>query len=380
MRFIHTSDWHLGRYLHGHSLLEEQAHFLEWLIGIIDNESPDAVIIAGDIFDRPVPPIAAVELYDHFLAKVCVERRVPVLAIAGNHDSASRLEFGSSLYRTNGYYICGHIKRELETVTLCDEYGEIDFVLVPYFHPAEARSVLEDSSLRTFDLAYSALLRTSATMPAQRRCVAVAHGFFAHLNGPILQPSDSEISIGGAETADLAAFAGFDYIALGHLHMSQWPEKDRAHYSGSPLKYSLSEESHKKSVTLVNLGNKFEVFCEKICYHAQRDVRTVRGNFDDLLDLSYHQNQAFEDYVFVEIEGPQQAYAMEKLRHVFPNLLGIRFFESNENTTLPQADSEIKSGKLSTADLFGRFYRDIRDEEMPIEAEALIKILTEAEQ
>ena len=381
MRFIHTSDWHLGRALHGHSLLDEQELFIEWLLAAIDREKPNAVVIAGDIFDRPVPPVAAVELYDYFLRSACIERHVPVLAIAGNHDSASRLEFGSSLYRAEGYYISGRIRPGLEKITLCYEHGEVDFVLVPYLHPAEVRAALEDNTLRTFDLAYRALLaENSAEVLTKRRRVAIAHGFFSYLDAPILQASDSEINIGGAETADLSAFAAFDYIALGHLHAPQWSEKSRVRYSGSPLKYSLSEENHKKSVTLVTLGENPEVSCEELYYNARRDVRTVRGGFDELLDLSSHQNRAFDDYVFAEIEGLQQAYAAEKLRHVFPNLLGVRFCGDEERVNLPQTGSEIKSGRLTTSDLFERFYSDIRGEGMSGEAAALVQKLTEVEQ
>ena len=373
MRFIHTADWHIGRSLHSHSLLEEQQLFMDWLIDVIDRETPDAVLISGDIFDRPVPPVAAVELYDRFLLRVCAERGVAVLAIAGNHDSASRIEFGSGLYRAKGYYVCGHIKRKLDKVTLQDEHGDVDFFLIPHLHPAEARSLLEDNSLSTFDLAYRALMRENAVdAQCKRRCVALAHGFFSYIDGPILHPCDSEINIGGAETADLAIFNGFDYIALGHLHMPQWPDKTRARYSGSPLKYSLSEEGHKKSVTLVTLGDKGEFSCKEIFYKARRDVRTVRGSFEELLDLSWHKNREFDDYVFAEVEGKQQAYAMEKLRHVFPNLLGIRFFEQNEDIALPQAGLEIKNGGLTTADLFARFYQDIRGEELPDKAAELV--------
>jgi len=326
LKFLHTSDWHLGKSLYDFSLLEDQTHFIHWLLELLRERPVDGVIIAGDIYDRSVPSGGAVALYDHFLSRAAGELGIPVLAVAGNHDSPGRLQFGSSLYRRSGYHVVGAPASPLQRVTLQSGEAEADITLIPYLHLADARALCPEAGIRTFDDAYRELLGGQPPLRPEVRNLAVAHGFFSNLGGnadPLLT-SDSEIGIGGMDIVDSAHFAGYDYVALGHLHA---PQRAGANlrYSGSPLKYSLSEEHQKKSVTIVELKEGGEPSLELVPVPALRDVRTVQGVLDDLLEPSFHQNKQFGDYVFAEVLGEECAYPMQKLRTLFPKLLGLRF-------------------------------------------------------
>lgn len=368
MKFLHTSDWHLGKSLYDFSLLEDQTHFIHWLLELLRERPVDGVIIAGDIYDRPVPSGGAVALYDHFLSRAAGELGIPVLAVAGNHDSPGRLQFGSSLYRRSGYHVVGAPASPFQRVTLRRGEAEADITLVPYLHLADARALCPEAGIRTFDDAYRELLGGQPPLRPGVRNLAVAHGFFSNLGGdadPLLT-SDSEIGIGGMDIVDSAHFAGYDYVALGHLHAPQ-RAGTATRYSGSPLKYSLSEEHQKKSVTIVELKGGGEPSLELVPVPALRDVRTVQGALDDLLEPSFHQNKQFGDYVFAEVLGEECAYPMQKLRTLFPKLLGLRFRAQAEAAALPMPRMQARQqiSRLTTEDLFCRFFRESRGHEIP---------------
>lgn len=362
MRILHTSDWHLGKSLYDFSLLDDQTFFIDHLLGVLAEERIDAVIIAGDIYDRPVPPAGAVQLYDHFLSQAVVQMGTPVLAIAGNHDSASRVEFGSTLTQGSGYFISGTVQKRLRRVTLADRLGEVCFTLLPYLHPADVRALYPEDAVKTFDDAYHVLLAHNLLeMDASARNVIVAHGFFAGLDAPV--QSDSEINIGGIDLVSGKHLSVFDYAALGHLHAPQKAGVPHIRYSGTPLKYSLSEEAQTKSCTIVELREKGSVEISTLPVPALRDVRTVRGDFADLLEPSFHQNAQFHDYVFAEITGGATTYPMEKLRALFPHLLGLRFL-AQADQAMPQ---RVGAGapKLTVEELFCRFYRETKGYDIP---------------
>ena len=374
MRILHTSDWHLGKNLYDFSLLDDQRHALDFLLALISRERIDAVIIAGDIYDRPIPSAEAVRLYDYFLTKAVTELHVPVIVAAGNHDSKSRLEFGSKLYSGSGYHVFGTVKMDAECVTLCDDFGEVKFYPVPWLHPAEMRVLLENADIKTFDDAYRLLLE-EYTLDEGVRNVTVAHGFFAALHSNAqkeLITSDSEINIGGMDIVDSAYFSRFDYTALGHLHAPQRAGGEHIRYSGSLLKYSVSEERQKKSCTVIELGKKGDIRVTTVPIPALRDVRSVTGSFDELMEPDYHQNKNFGDYVFANITDFGVLYPMEKLRTLFPHILGLRFVSE---AGAPE-DFELQSQstpKMSMLELFKRFYRDTYAAEMPQESLAFLK-------
>lgn len=368
MRILHTSDWHIGKSLYNFSLLECQREALDFMLDLIVREEIGAVVIAGDIYDRPVPSAEAVRLYDYFLTRAVTELRVPVVAIAGNHDSASRLEFGSRLYQNSGYYVFGLSSEEQPPVILRDEFGELRLHPLPWIHPAQARAMFE-AEIKTFDDAYRVLLeRRAEKIDSDVRNIALAHGFFAGLKSDAAKKeiitSDSEINIGGMDVADSVYFSAFDYTALGHLHAPQKAGGENIRYSGSPLKYSLSEENQKKSCVIVELGAKNDVQTQLVPIPASHDVRSITGCFDELMEPSFHENRQFDDFVFANITDSGVLYPMEKLRTLFPNLLGLRFITQDESFASPELGS-VATSQPSVLEMFQRFYKDAKSVDMP---------------
>lgn len=370
MKLIHTSDWHLGKSLFDYSLLEDQAHFLSWLLELLKEEEIDALLISGDIYHRPIPPAAAVSLLDDFLAKAVLEHQIPVLAVAGNHDSGARLEFGGSLLEAAGYHIAGRPRRELHQVTLEDEAGPVSLWLLPYLFPADVRSLLPDCQARTFQEAYTALLEENrAAFQLPHRKVMLSHGFFTGASLPI--PSESEVTVGGMETVESAIFAPFDYVALGHLHAPQ-PVGEGIRYSGSPLAYSLSEERQRKSVTLVELHPPGQgATTREILVPALRHVRRIKGSFEELMEPAFHQNRAFGDYVFAEITNHGALYPVEKLRTLFPRLLGVSFPALEHTVNLEEIGAA--RNKLTLEEHFLRFYREMTGTDLEPEPLAIFR-------
>ncbi|MDR2932633.1 MAG: exonuclease SbcCD subunit D [Oscillospiraceae bacterium] len=375
MIILHTSDWHLGKNLYDFVLLDDQQIMIDTIIDLCAGQKVDAVLLSGDIYDRPVPSNAATQLYDYFLSKVVGHMGIPVIAIAGNHDSAGRLEFGSALYKTSGYYIYGRPQKDVTPVVLRDPFGEVAFFPIPYLHPADVRVLFDDPGIKTFDSAYHVLMaHNEEYIDNGRRNIALAHGFFSNLSDAVdktLITSDSEVSIGGMDIADAACFSRFDYTALGHLHAPQWTIAQKMRYAGSPLKYSLSEERQHKSVTVIDLRDKGRLSFNETPLIPKRNVRVIRGTFDALSAPASHADGHFDDYVFAEISGDTVTYPMEKLRVLFPNILGLAFTDATEYR--PDIKMTAQHGRLPIEDLFTRFYRDMKGEDIPADRLALLR-------
>ncbi len=381
MKFIHTSDLHIGKTLFEYSLLEDQRYFLSKLIELIDKEKADALLIAGDIYDRAVPAAEAVSLLDDFLYQVIGERKIPVMVIAGNHDSPERLEFASRLMRRSGFYLAGIASAEIMKVTLKDEYGPVTFHLLPYLQPAQIRHTLQDLTIKTYQDAYSALL--SRNIPDQNsRNVLLAHGFFSQLSqtGEPLQliTSDSEISIGGADLVDARLFNHYDYVALGHLHTPQKVGKQSVRYSGSPIKYSVSEASVSKAVSVIELKEKGNLTITQQPIQPLRDLRVVSGTLEDLLDSQNQQGENLDDYVFARVYTTGLvANAMERLRTLFPHILGLKLIDQSRQTELIQdVQEQLRQKDLPT--LFHEFYHQVKGYDLdPKASEAVLSAAAE---
>ena len=329
MRFLHLSDLHFGRSLCEYSLLPDQEHWCRGLLRHLEAERYDAVLIAGDLYDRAVPSGDAVALCDWFLGELAGRLSLPVLCIAGNHDSPQRLSFASSLYRAGGLYMAAIPRRELCRVTLGDQWGEVDFFLLPYLTPGDGRGLFPGEEIRTFQDAYAVLLRENRGL--LERCprkVLLAHGFFgrgAEGQDMELLTSDSEVSVGGSDLVDASLFDGFSYCALGHLHACQQAGSPRMWYSGSPLKYSVSEEKQAKAALAVELDGAGAVCVTPVSLPALRDVRTVRGTMEELLAPT---GGGFSSNDYVQITVLTQGTvlgASRQLRNVYPNYLQIRY-------------------------------------------------------
>jgi exonuclease SbcD len=321
MRFVHTSDWHLGRTLGGSSLVDDQAHVLEQVIEVTAEAGVDALIVAGDIYDRVIPPPEAVRLLDDTLARVALDLGVRVVLIAGNHDSPDRLGFGSRLLTTSGVHVAGRVAARPLTLPFGDEHGAVDVVALPYAEPAMVREALNDTDLRDHDRAFKALVETvTRARPEKRRTVLVAHVF---AGGATTSESERPLSVGGSGAVDPRALDTFDYVALGHLHRPQSVLRDSVRYSGSPLKYSLSEAAHSKSVSVVELGAEGHCHIEEVSLTPRRELRRISGTLAEIIAAGGN-DSARHDYVFAELadRGPVLD-AMARIREVYPNCVEL---------------------------------------------------------
>ncbi|WP_306590178.1 exonuclease SbcCD subunit D [Geothrix sp. 21YS21S-4] len=348
MRFLHTSDWHLGKTLCNANLLEDQAHALDQVAAMVKEAGAEALVVAGDLYDRAVPPKDAVALLDEFLDRIVRGLGVPVLIIAGNHDSPERLGFASGFLGTQGLHVAGPLDADAAPVVI----GGTAFHLLPYADPAMARHAFQAEGVRTHqDVLAAQLARARAVHPADHRFVAVAHAFVAGGEG-----SDSELglAIGGTGEVDAGLFRECDYAALGHLHRPQQAGFAHVRYAGSLLKYSASEAGHAKSATLVELPERGPARTEILPFSPRRDLRRLRGRFDDL--LRGPEGNA-DDYLFLELEdtGPVLD-AMARLRRIYPNILGIQP-APRPTTPTETALSAAADRELDPALLFDAFFR-----------------------
>ena len=350
MKFFHISDIHLGKRLNEYSLLEDQRYILSQIIGAVDAEKPDALLIAGDIYDKSIPPVEAVTLFDDFLYEL-TRRKLPVLLISGNHDSAERVAFGARLFTRSGLYFAPAYQGAVTPVTLQDEYGAVDFYLLPFVKPSHVRRFHPDDEIATYT---DAIRCAIGHMPleASRRNVLVTHQF---VTGATLSDSE-EISVGGSENVDASVFDGFDYVALGHIHGPQQVSSERIRYCGSPLKYSFSEAGHQKSITVVQLSQKGQMQLSTIPLMPKRELRKLQGKFEELTDPTFYSRQDRDAYLQITLTNDELIPdAMHTLRRIYPNLLNLLF--DNHRTAAQQvinasAEQEMRSPEALFAELF----------------------------
>ena len=361
MRFIHTADWHLGRLFFGRHLTDDQAHVLDELVHLARDARAEAVVIAGDVYDRAVPPVEAVELFDEVLSRLLLDEKLKVLYIAGNHDSAARLGFGSRLLAGGGVFVAGQLQADAAPVILDDAHGKVAFSLLPYMEPATVRFAYGEAAedLAGFDEATSfAVARAAALVPEGCRSVAVAHAFIA---GGASSESERPLSVGGSDSVSPACFAPFSYTALGHLHAPQQAGAANIRYAGSLMKYSFSEAGQRKGATVVDLAADGSVTVEEVPLAAPHDLRVVRGTLAEILE-DRERFPKNEDYTAVELmdKGPVLD-AHGKLSAVYPNLLQV-----TRPGLMEQAGTVREQGrkKLDRPDdvLFGEFFADMTGE------------------
>ena len=320
MRFIHTADWHIGRQFHNVSLLEDQAHILEQLIDVVRTSEAQALIIAGDVYDRAVPPADAVRLLGEVLERMVLGMKVPVIMIAGNHDSPNRLGFASGLLSGQGLHLAGPLTAPVQPITLHDRHGPVVFYPIPYAEPAIVRERFDVDTAHSHDAAMNAII---ASIGAHRkgiaRSVAVAHCF---VTGGEICKSERPLTVGGAENVDASHFEPFSYSALGHLHRPQQVAAT-VQYSGSLLKYSFSEVAHTKSVTIVDIDHAGNCQTNQVALTPRRELRILDGYLEDILKGPTN-GENRDDYLLVRLDDKHAILdAMGKLREVFPNVLHL---------------------------------------------------------
>lgn len=364
MKFIHTGDLHIGKVIHEFSLIEDQKYALNSLINIIKEEKPNALVIAGDLYDRSVPPAEAVEVLSDFFTKVLKETKTKILCIAGNHDSSERLSFLQDILEGEGLFIQGYYSKDVKKVTLNDNNEYYNFYLLPYVTSQEVKKEYEDITIKTQE---DALRKIIENINITSKSILIAHTFA----GVESKESDSErpLNIGAVDIVDASVFKNFTYTALGHLHRPQNVSSETIRYSGSLLKYSISESNQKKSITIVNIENN-KVNVKERELDILRDLKVVRGYLNDILDFESYQNENLDDYVFFEIldEG-DLIDPIGSLRSVYKNVLGLRkVSKEKEDITI---DISRNYRKKDIDELFLEFYNEFYE----IEDENKVNIL-----
>lgn len=380
MKIIHTGDWHIGKIVNEFSMIEDQKIVLKQLINIIKEEKPNALIIAGDLYDRSIPPVEAVELLDKVFSKILLELKVPILAIAGNHDSAERLSFGSKILTEKGLHIAGSFdkkNKKVKKAVLKSNNENFNFYLLPYCDPKEVKHVFEEDKVSTHDDAMRVLVDTiKKDLNKDEKNILITHAYTNFVNGDInLEFSESErpLSIGGTDLVNADYFSEFTYTALGHLHKPQKVRDNRIRYSGSLLKYSFSEVNHKKGVTIVNINVNGEVNIDFREFKPRRDMRIIKGPLEKLISPDVYIGTNVEDYVYaLLIDEGELIDPISKLRAVYPNIMGL-----SKTDEIKREDSKTSAGQgyknKTKLQLFKEFYNSMIGKEL--EGESL-KIIT----
>lgn len=372
MKFLHLADLHIGKVVNGFSMLAEQRHAFDQILAYIETHSPQAVVIAGDVYDKSQPGAAAVALYDDFLTEL--RRSGPeILVIAGNHDSPERLAFAGKLLADRGIHVAGHFTGVVAKVTLADEYGEVDFHLLPFLRPASLRSFYPEEEIESYEAACRLALST-AQLVEGRRNVLVAHQFVTAA-GINPERADSEIEpVGSLNNVDFHLFDPYDYVALGHIHGPQRMGRDEVRYAGSPLKYSFSECQHHKGALLVEMGEKgAPLRWEMLSITPLHDMRKIKGPIDDLTRLDVVAAEDSQDYLHVTLtdEGELQG-AMDRLRAYYPNVMEL-VFDNARSRAEPLVERLEGMEGMDLPSLFKDFYRQQNGENMTEEQEKLLE-------
>ena len=376
MRFIHTADWHLGKLFGQRHMTEDQAYVLEELLALCRDVRPDALVIAGDVYDRAIPPPEAVELFNNILTRLA-EQGVKVLFIAGNHDSAVRLHFGAQLLRASGIYPAGTVRADEAPVVLSDEFGPVYFSLIPYGDPPHVRAAFSVEEALSFDTALAVQIAAArAQIPPSARSVAVAHAFVI---GGQVSESEHALSVGGSDQVSAENFSAYSYAALGHLHAPQRAGVENVRYSGSLLKYSFDEARQKKGAEFVELGA--EGMASHMFYPLtpRHDVRIVSGLMDELMREDFDP-LSHDDYICVELLDTDAVLAAhEKLRRIYPNLFTITRPNINVNR-LSSTERSYERGK-SDLHLFSDFFAEVTSDELTeAERRELVRVIDSLEQ
>ena len=350
MKLIHLSDLHIGKRVNEVSMIDDQAYILLQILQIIDEEKADAVLIAGDVYDKSVPSAEAVTLFDDFLCRLA-KRRIPVLIISGNHDSPERLAFGGRLLEESGIYISPVYDGSVAAITLTDAHGPVVFRLLPFLKPVHVKRYYPEEAIESYTDACRVAVEKMGIDTGVRN-VLLAHQF---VTGASTCESE-EFSVGGSDNVDASVFADFDYVALGHIHGPQNIGSNRIRYCGTPLKYSFSEETHRKSVTVVKLGAKGELSLELRPLTPRHDLRSIRGTFGELTEKAFYSATAAGDYLQVILTDEEDVpEAVGKLRAIYPNMMKLTY-----DNTRTRGNQNIEGAadvqRKSPLQLFGELY------------------------
>ena len=377
MKFFHLSDLHIGKQLHRYNLKEDQQVILKEVITYAKELRPDAIVIAGDIYDKSVPSAEAVNVFDEFLTDLSeITPEIPILIISGNHDSPDRLKYASEILKRHHIYLAGNVperpEEHIEKVTLHDAYGEVDFYLLPFMKPAYVKNIFADGTPETYSDAVKEIIKREKIDYKDKRNVLVSHQFYVGEKAESPETCDSEVfSVGGIDNVDIGSVKEFDYVALGHLHGAQCIGKPEIRYCGTLLKYSVSESTQNKSLTVVTLkakGEKPEI--ENYPLHPLRDVRNKKGTLDEIIKEA--QETEKDDYISITLTDEIDPYKpKEQLERIFSHILEIRVDNQRTRTKLKEMDEELVMKDPFTS--FAEFYKEMQGREMNGEEETIMK-------
>ena len=377
MKFFHLSDLHIGKQLHRYNLKEDQQVILKEVITYAKELRPDAIVIAGDIYDKSVPSAEAVNVFDEFLTDLSeITPEIPILIISGNHDSPDRLKYASEILKRHHIYLAGKVperpEEHIEKVTLHDAYGEVNFYLLPFMKPAYVKNIFVDGTPETYSDAVKEIIKREKIDYKDKRNVLVSHQFYVGEKAESPETCDSEVfSVGGIDNVDIGSVKEFDYVALGHLHGAQCIGKPEIRYCGTLLKYSVSESTQNKSLTVVTLkakGEKPEI--ENYPLHPLRDVRKKKGTLDEIIKEA--QETEKDDYISITLTDEIDPYKpKEQLERIFSHILEIRVDNQRTRTKLKEMDEELVMKDPFTS--FAEFYKEMQGREMNGEEETIMK-------
>ncbi|MBQ9992295.1 MAG: exonuclease SbcCD subunit D [Firmicutes bacterium] len=358
MRIIHLSDLHIGKRVNEYPMLEEQEYILLKILNIIDEEKPDAVIIAGDVYDKTLPSAEAVLLLDKFLTALS-SRGLKVFIISGNHDSAERLSFGSGIMQRGGIYLSPVYSGEVEPITLSDEFGTLNFYLLPFIKPVHVRSRFPDETIESYSDAVKIAI-ANMNINAAERNILITHQFVTGAS----RSESEEISVGGSDNVDTSLFDAFDYVALGHIHGPQSVGRETVRYCGTPLKYSFSEKSHKKSLTVIDMGEKGDIDLHTIPLIPKHDWRELKGSYDELTLKANYEGTATDDFIRIVLTDEDDVPdALSRLRLIYPNIMQL-VYDNKRTRSRAVIDNIENPEQKSESEIFAEFYTDQNGKEM----------------
>ena len=355
MKLMHLSDLHLGKLVLEQSMIDDQKYILNQIIDIVKKEKVDIVLIAGDVYDKSIPTIEAVNLFSNFLTKL-YKLKVLIFVISGNHDSKDRLSFGNELFVDNGIYIEGIFNGNLRCETINDKYGKLNIYMLPFIKPVEIKRFYPDEIIDTYEDAIKCILKHSSINKSERNIIMV-HQFVTSLGESVIRSDSESISLGGIDNIDVNLFKDFDYVAMGHIHGPQKVGRETVRYSGSPLKYSFSEVNQKKSVCIIEFNSKEDINISKIPLIPIKDMRVIKGPFDKLISKEIVNLENKNDYLDVILTDDDYIInAIGKLRKFYPNILKLEY-ENKISSNEVSDNIDIDKNNMSPIDLFSEFYK-----------------------
>ena len=371
MKFIHLSDLHLGKRLNGFSLLEDQAYILEQITEIVKNQQADALIIAGDVYDKAVPSAESVALFDSFLSEItaiCPH----IFIISGNHDSPERIAFGSHIMEKSGVHLSPVYDGNVVPTVLRDSYGDVNVYMLPFVKPANVRRFFPEISIESYTDAVKTAV-DKMEIDVNKRNILITHQF---VTGASVCDSE-EHSVGGTDNVDGSVFEGFDYVALGHIHSPQNVGSERIRYCGTPLKYSFSECKHIKSVTVIELNEKDDFTVSSISITPMRDLREIKGAYDELMLKSNYEGTNTDDYMHIILTDEEDIPdVLSRLRVVYPNIMKLSY-DNKRTRNFQQIEADCDVSEKSPFQLFSEFYNKQNNQDMADEQEKYVKNLIE---